>query len=98
MPGGARPGAGRKLGVPNKKTQQAVAAAQAHGLLPHEFLLAVAQGRADVLDGEVPSLDQRIDAAKAAAPFYAPKLASVEHKNGEDGPFKIIMHSGDADL
>lgn len=46
------------------------------GELPHEFLLRVSQGQ---MIGKVkPSLATRIDAAKAAAPYYAPKLSAVE--------------------
>lgn len=91
--GGKRPGAGRKKGARNKRTLQLIQQAQALGLLPHEFLAAVARGEpmlAQLVNEETgaplgepfttyPSLDQRIDAAKAAAPFYAPRLASLEH-------------------
>ncbi len=47
-------------------------------MLPHEFLCAVAQGRE--LDGHKPTFPERLEAAKAAAPFYAPKLANIEHQ------------------
>lgn len=46
------------------------------GMLPHELLLAISRG--EVIDGYVPSFAERVDAAKAAAPFYAPKLAAVD--------------------
>lgn len=57
------------------------------GLLPHEILLKVARGepikhtevQPDGTLSEVdlyPALDVRIDAAKAAAPYYAPRLSS----------------------
>jgi hypothetical protein len=57
-----------------------------YGELPHEFLLRVTRGDAIMhgMDekGEPifvrPTFEQRIDAAKYAAPFYAPKLAQVE--------------------
>lgn len=45
-------------------------------MLPHEFLAAVARG--EMIDGHLPSFDERLDAAKAAAPFYAPKLAATQ--------------------
>ena len=56
--------------------------------LPHGFLLAVVRGEA--VDGVVPTLAQRIDAAKAAAPYFAPRLAAVAHVGGDGGP---IRHS-----
>ena len=46
--------------------------------LPHEILLAIARGEA--IDGHVPTLDERMTAARIAAPFYAPRLASVVHE------------------
>ena len=46
--------------------------------LPHEILLAIARGEA--IDGHTPTLAERITAAKIAAPFYAPRLASVTHE------------------
>lgn len=65
-------------------------AAQETGLLPHEILLKVARGQLiqhEVLnaDGTVETrylppvnLDTIIDAAKHAAPFFAPKISTVE--------------------
>lgn len=76
MRGGARPGAGRKRGSRNKRSAETVARAKAAGMLPHEFLCTVSQGRA--IDGHAPSFSERLDAAKAAAPFYAPKLTAIE--------------------
>lgn len=67
---------GRQKGTPNKRNAETVAAAAQAGLLPHEFLAAVARG--EVIDGHLPSFDERLDAAKAAAPFYAPKLAATQ--------------------
>lgn len=58
------------------------------GVLPHEWLLAVARGQPvdqKVFDKDkgkfvskrfYPPFEARQDAAKAAAPFYAPKLAA----------------------
>lgn len=61
------------------------------GELPHEFLLRITRG--EIIRQQVPSKDDptvyeeielvpdlamRVDAAKAAAPFFAPKLA-VQH-------------------
>ena len=84
MRGGRRTGAGRKKGVPNKRTTEQRALmlkmAKQTGLLPHEILLAVAQGRA--IFGRISREDLllRLDAASKAAPYYAPRLAAVVAK------------------
>lgn len=72
--GGARPGAGRKVGAVQKVAREARAKAAEAGMLPHELLAAVARG--DIIDGQKPTLEQRVDAAKAAAPYYAPRLSN----------------------
>jgi len=82
--GGARPGAGRKVGAIQKVTREARAKAAATGLLPHEFLLAVSRG--EMVDDHKPSFEERLDAAKAAAPYYAPKLSSIEASGPDGGP------------
>lgn len=69
--GGARPGAGRKPGIPNKRTAEKVAAIEASGLTPLDYLLSVMR------DTDLPRED-RVDAAKAAAPYVHAKLANVE--------------------
>lgn len=69
--GGARPGAGRKPGVRNKKTAGLLAKVQAEGETPLEFLLG------QMRDPALPR-DVRIDCAKAAAPYVHSKLASIE--------------------
>jgi len=97
--GGRRPGAGRKPGSVSRMTQLAREKAASTGELPHEFLLRVARG--DAVDGAVPTLAQRIDAAKAAAPYYAPRLAALEHSCGERGPVldrgigQVVIHLPD---
>lgn len=87
MPRGSKPGerrGGRKPGVPNKKSAERIAMATATGMLPHEFLLAVARG--EPVGDHIPTFDQRVDAAKAAAPYYAPRLAAVDAQHsGPDG-------------
>lgn len=74
--GGKRPGAGRPKGSVNRMATRAREEAAKAGMLPHELLLAISRGEA--IDGHVPSFAERVDAAKAAAPFYAPKLAAVD--------------------
>lgn len=67
---------GRQKGTPNRKNAETIAKAAEVGMLPHEFLAAVARGES--VDGYVPTFEDRLDAAKAAAPFYAPRLASTQ--------------------
>jgi hypothetical protein len=109
--GGRRPGAGRKKGARNKRTVALIAQAQAQGILPHEFLASVARGepvRCSLMDdvtglpiGEpllcFPSLDQRIDAARAAAPYFAARLASIEH-SGKIGVTRDASELSDDEL
>lgn len=71
--GGLRPGAGRKAGVPNKRTAEKVAAVEASGLTPLDYMLSI-------LRDEMRAPEDRLDAAKAAAPYVHAKLASVEMK------------------
>ncbi len=77
--GGARAGAGRPMGAATQRTREIADKAAASGLLPHEFLLRVVRGEA--IDGTVPSFADRLEAAKAAAPYFAPKLSSVDVKS-----------------
>lgn len=73
--GGRREGAGRKPGGLNKMSAAAREIAARTGELPHEVLLRVSRG--ETIDGYKPSFAERMDAAKAAAPYYAPKLAAT---------------------
>ena len=45
-----------------------------------------------------PTADERISAATSAAPYYAPKLASIEHKGDGGGPIRVMLSGQDADL
>lgn len=49
-------------------------------MLPHEFLARVALSPFIQIEQEAlnPTLNQRISAAKAAAPFFAPKLHTIK--------------------
>ena len=77
----------------NRLAMQAREHAAQTGMLPHEFLLAVARGQRitrKVADAagiiqeveEAYDFDTRLDAAKAAAPYYAPKISTVEVIHG----------------
>lgn len=69
--GGKREGAGRKPGVPNKRTAEIQAEVEASGMTPLEFLLSV-------MRDTVNEPKERLSAAIAAAPYVHPKLSSVD--------------------
>lgn len=69
--GGARPGAGRKKGVPNIRTKATQAAAESTGITPLEYMLQVMRDPAT-------EPREKLNAAVAAAPYVHAKLSSVE--------------------
>lgn len=69
--GGARQGAGRKVGSATAKTREVADAAAKGGVTPLEFMLS------RMRDETAPIAD-RMDMAKAAAAYIHPKLSSVE--------------------
>ncbi len=69
--GGKREGAGRKPGSRNKKSAELIAAVEQSGETPLQFMLRVMR------DPKKPWGD-RMEMAKAAAPYVHAKLASVE--------------------
>ena len=71
--GGQRTGAGRKPGAINRATAAARDMAEATGVTPLEFMLQVMRD-----DGAERS--ERLDMAKAAAPYVHARLSSVEAK------------------
>ena len=71
--GGPRPGAGRKPGAINKATAEARERAEAGGVLPLDFMLSI-------MRDETAKREERLDMAKAAAPYVHAKLSSVESK------------------
>ena len=68
--GGKRPGAGRPKGAKTKLTEKALEKA-GEGLLPLDYMLKVLRN-----EEETPA--NRMDAAKAAAPYVHARLNSVE--------------------
>ena len=94
--GGKQDGAGRPEGARNLWSREIADKAAASGLLPHEFLLAVARGEripmpADGADAfHVPTIEQRLEAAKAAAPYFAARLAAIEHSGDGDGAILLV--------
>lgn len=71
MPGGMRPGAGRKKGLPNRASAAREAAIVASGLTPLEYMLST-------MRDERQPVALRLEMAKAPAPYVHPRLASVE--------------------
>lgn len=83
---------GRPPGKINKFSAAVVEKASASGLLPHEILLSFARGEPQIhrvvnpVTKQVeehtiyPDPEMRLTAANMAAPYFAPKLAQVQHK------------------
>lgn len=89
--GGKRIGAGRPKGVPNKATRTRVAEIEASGLTPLDYMLSI-------LRDEAGDKAQRLDAAKAAAPYVHAKLSNIEaNVQGEVGVSVEIIRFTDAD-
>ena len=79
--GGARPGAGRKKGAPNKKTAELQKAVAESGITPLEYMLNIMRSEPSPdLPEELilEAINLRFEAAKAAAPYVHAKLSSVD--------------------
>jgi len=83
--GGARPGAGKPKGSTNKALREAREKAAAGGLLPLDYLLQVMRN-ADVEEA------RHIDAAKAAAPYIHPRLATTVIEGNSDKPLHNVVN------
>ena len=83
--GGARVGAGRKAGSPNKKTAEVQKHVQETGITPLEYMLQVMRD-----PGEDPKA--RLGAAQAAAPYVHAKLSSVELGGKDGGPLQLAIN------
>lgn len=64
------------------------------GELPHMFLLRVARGEAVKPGGIKPSFEEQVDAAKACAGYFAPKLQSVHIADSEqhEPPTQLVFN------
>lgn len=82
--GGKREGAGRKAGAATRMNEAARQQAAEGGLMPLEYML-------NVLRDEARLPADRMDAAKAAAPYVHAKLASVEHSGKDGGPLQVLV-------
>lgn len=69
--GGQRPNAGRPAGAISKATKKAKEAAEAGGIMPLDFML-------EVMRDELADRAERLDMAKAAAPYVHAKLSSID--------------------
>ena len=82
--GGPREGAGRKPGVPNKRTAEIAAAVEASGLTPLDYLTSLYRDESN-------ETAIRFEAAKAAAPYVHARLAAVEHSTDPDKPMGLTF-------
>jgi hypothetical protein len=69
---------GRSRGVPNRKTQAIAARLLATDKSPLEVMLEIMHAATDPV--------VKLDAAKAAAPYMHPRLASIEQTGPNKGP------------
>lgn len=102
---GRKPGTQNRMS--SQVYQRALAiSAQTGQPLPHEFMWYVMLGNpiftaAVGKDGqvlakggkwEIPTIEQRLDMAKAAAPYYAPRLSAIEvTKNASDSELEAVI-------
>lgn len=75
---------GRKRGTPNRATAAKEAAIAASGLTPLDFML-------NVLRDEQRAFDERMDAAKSAAPYCHAKRAPVDG-DGNEATLTVIVN------
>jgi hypothetical protein len=92
--GGRRTGAGRPRGKRNKKTAEQMKAVEASGMTPLDYLLSVIRDDAH-------TINERMDAAKAAAPYVHPKLSNISANvdatiGGYDDIIRLLAAHGDA--
>ncbi len=85
--GGSRAGAGRPKGRSSGKTAARLAAIEAAGISPLDYLLMVMRD-----DREPKAV--RLDAAKAAAPYVHPKLASTILRGDPAAPLIVSTTDG----
>lgn len=87
---GSAPGerrGGRQKGTPNKATAAKAEAIAKSGLTPMDFLLGV-------MRDQNAELENRLDAAKAVAPYVHPKLAPVDSKDGGSQKLRLEVVTG----
>lgn len=82
MAKGAKTG-GRAKGTPNKRTVEVIAAVEASGLTPLDYMLSI-------LRDDSNEVNVRFEAAKAAAPYVHARLAAIEVGNKDNKAFEIV--------
>lgn len=85
--GGPRPNAGRPTGAINKATKKAKERAEASGIMPLDFML-------QVMRDEGADRAERLDMAKAAAPYVHARLTATTVKGDEDAPLSFQIITG----
>ena len=80
--GGARQGGGRKPGQSTRLNEEARKKAAEGGLLPLDYLLSI-------MRDEASARNERIDAAKAAAPYIHARLNATTLSGDADKPLTI---------
>ncbi len=95
--GGARPGAGRRAGIPNKANAAREARIAASGITPLDVMIETMRAHWEASLAE-PDLvlardlkGQASAIAKDAAPYVHPKLANVQHSGPNNGPIPLEM-------
>ena len=98
--GGARPGAGRKPGGKNKRTQEIALKAAQEGATPIEVMLGAmrmawteAQQLEDKLE-QVKAAKAAADIAKEAAPYVHPKMAPKPTDDGTGADYTVFKAGG----
>ena len=87
MPGGKRPGAGRRPGSVNKLTAKVAQAAAAEGISPIEVMLSAMRGAwQKSLDkpDEPEHLHNAVNWADRAAPYVHARIQSIAHSGSVD--------------
>src|SRR5436305_1833373 len=87
--GGKRPGAGRPRGLANIKTRALAEKVLADGVSPLEVMIKAMHEHYAAR-----RWDDAAAAAKDAAPYVHPKLASIEHGGHGGGPMQAVIFTG----
>lgn len=82
--GGARPGAGRKKGSPNKRTRTIEEKLAALKCDPIEGMARIALDEAN-------DIQIRAQMLKELAQYVAPKRAAQQHTGADDGPIEFVV-------
>ena len=85
--GGKREGAGRKVGVPNKRTAEIQKAVEDTGVTPLEYML-------NIMRSDNEETKTRLNAAISAAPYVHAKLSSIELTGKDGGDIGITINVG----